>query len=117
MSASERRILIEACPSRALARFQGKTIAESDRALLLREDGYPPRIYFPRSEVKMSLSEESEHKTHCPFKGDAAYWSFNVDGDTLENVAWGYPDPMPSVRLIAGHISFAEPIEVKQTEA
>lgn len=112
MSAPKRRIQIEACPSRAQARYHGKTIAESDRALVLREDGYPPRVYFPRSDVQMSLSEESELKTHCPHKGDAAYWSFKIDGETLANVAWGYPDPMPGVTIIAGHISFADPVEV-----
>lgn len=113
MTQVKSRIVIEAHPSSARALYRGEVIAESNRALLMRENGYPPRIYFPRSDVKMSLSEQTEHKTHCPFKGDAAYWTFNVAGENLQNVAWGYPDPMPDVSLVAGHISFADPVEIE----
>lgn len=113
MSEAQQRIVIEACSGHARAVYRGEVLAESDRALVLRETGYPPRIYFPRSDVRMSLSKPSAHKTHCPFKGDAAYWAFSAGGETLENVAWGYPEPVPAVTPIAGHISFAEPVEVE----
>ena len=113
MSEAEREIVIEACPNKARAQFGGQIIAESDRALVLHEDGYPPRVYFPKSDVRMAFSQESDHSTHCRHKGDAAYWTFSVGDKILENVAWGYPDPMPSVILIAGHISFAEPVKIE----
>ena len=113
MSDVKERIEIAACATRARATVRGQVLAESSRALVMRETGYPPRIYFPKTDARMSLAQATAHKTHCPFKGDAAYWSFSVGSETLENVAWGYPDPLPSVSLIAGHISFAEPVEVE----
>ena len=113
MSDVKERITIEACESRARASFRGQTLAESKRALILHEQGYAPRVYFPKADARMSLARVSAHKTHCPFKGDAAYWSFSIGGDTLENVAWGYPEPLPKIRDIAEYISFADPVEVE----
>lgn len=113
MIQAEQRIVIEACPREARAVYRGEIIAQSDRALMLREVGYPPRVYFPRADVRMSLSKRTEHMTHCPHKGDATYWTFSVGGDTLRNVAWGYIEPVPSMTVIAGHMSFDDPVEVE----
>ncbi len=113
MSDVKERIEIKGCKTQARASFRGQVLAESDRALVLHEKGYPPRIYFPKSDTRMPLAQISAHKTHCPYKGDAAYWSFSIDGETLENVAWGYPEPLPNVAAIADHISFADPVAVE----
>ena len=107
------RITIEPCAGRARATLHGETLAESEQALVLRERGYPPRVYFPQADVRMDLLSPSAHKTHCPFKGDAAYWTLAAKGKTLENLAWAYPDPIAAVAQIAGHLSFADPVEVE----
>jgi len=108
---ADERISIEPCGKRVQATFKGEVIADSERALVMRETGYPPRIYFPRADVRMDLLRPTAHKTHCPFKGDAAYWTLSVGGATLENAAWAYPETLPGVAAIAGHLSFAEAVQ------
>jgi uncharacterized protein (DUF427 family) len=107
------RITIEAPGTRARAIFKGETLAESDNALVLLENGYTPRIYFPQADVRMDLLNRTDTKTHCPFKGDAAYWTLSAGGKTLENAAWAYLDPLPEITIIAGHISFVDAVQVE----
>ena len=61
------RITIEAPGTHARASFKGETLAESDCALVMHEQGYPPRIYFPQADVRMNLLTRTGTKTHCPF--------------------------------------------------
>lgn len=113
MSEPMPRIAIEPCGRTARATFRGETVAESDKALVLRERGYPPRIYFPQSDVRMDLLSRTAHKTRCPHKGDAAYWSLRMGGAAIENAAWAYLEPLGDVAAIAGHLSFADPVETE----
>lgn len=88
---------------RVTVRRNGTVIAESDRALTLKEASYPAVQYIPRDDVRMDLMTRSVHSTHCPYKGDAAY--FNLQGAD-ENTVWTYETPYPAVAAIAGHIAF-----------
>lgn len=114
--ADDGRIAIEKADHRLRATLDGETIAESDAALILRESGYPPRTYFPQADVRTAYIEKTELTTHCPYKGDAAYWTVTAKGQALENGAWAYPNPLESVAEIAGHMSFADPVTVEETE-
>ena len=80
----------------------GRVLAQSDRARLLHETGAPVRTYFPREDVRLDVLTRSEHSTHCPFKGDASYWTVAGLGD----VAWSYEDPKPEAERIRGMIAF-----------
>src|SRR3546814_4777249 len=60
---------------RVRVQFAGETVADSTRALLLLEQGHTPVYYFPRDDVRTKLLTPSGRSTHCPFKGDARYWS------------------------------------------
>ncbi|GGZ49832.1 DUF427 domain-containing protein [Streptomyces subrutilus] len=80
----------------------GRLLAESDRALALRETGCPVRYYLPPQDVRTELLTPSDTRTHCPFKGDARYWSVPDGAD----IAWAYPDPKPEVAAIADHLCF-----------
>lgn len=84
----------------------GEPLAESKQALVLEEDGYPPRYYFPAMDVRTESLLPSEKRTHCPHKGDAEYFHFETSGGLLTDVAWTYPDPAGTVHEIAGHIAF-----------
>ncbi len=98
-------------PLRAV--FGGEVIAESDRALVLSETGYPPRVYFPPESLRRDRLAPTAHATRCPWKGQAAYWTLRAGGETLENGAWAYPDPLPELAAIAGYVSFYEAVTVE----
>jgi uncharacterized protein (DUF427 family) len=54
----------------------------------------------------MSLLARTDRVTHCPYKGDASYFSIHADGNTLENVIWTYETPFPAMAEITGHLAF-----------
>jgi uncharacterized protein (DUF427 family) len=99
-------LYFEESPRRVRVMFNGETVADSKRAKLLHETGHLPVYYFPREDVRMDLLEESEHTTHCPFKGEASYWSVRVGDRISENAVWGYPEPIDSCPAIAGYVAF-----------
>jgi uncharacterized protein (DUF427 family) len=86
-------IRFEPTPRRLRVEVAGEIIADTTRGMLLLESGHQPVYYFPRADVRFDLLHASEHKTHCPYKGDAAYWHLTIGGRTIENAVWGYPRP------------------------
>jgi uncharacterized protein (DUF427 family) len=101
-----RTLYLEDSPRRVRVVLGGETIADSKRVKLLHESGHLPVYYFPEEDVRMDLLERSDHTTHCPSKGDAAYWSVKVDDKVAENAVWGYPEPIDSCPPIAGYLAF-----------
>jgi len=93
-------------PRRVRVTLGGKTIAETTRALTLKEATYPAVQYIPREDVDLSLLTPSAHVTHCPHKGDASYFSISIGPRVRENAAWSYETPFPAVKEIAGYIAF-----------
>jgi len=84
----------------------GELLAESNRPVLLFETGLPVRYYLPKTDVRLDLLVATDTVTHCPYKGQARYWSVRA-GDTLhKDIAWSYPTPLPESQKIAGLISF-----------
>lgn len=39
-------------------------------------------------------------------KGEAAYWSVDVGGRVVEDLVWGYQDPLPDAAALKGYLSF-----------
>jgi len=99
---------VEVEPSRRHVRVAlgGEPIADSERALELHETGHATRFYIPVEDVREGVLVPSERTSHCPFKGDASYYSARVNGDVHADVAWYYPDPIPAVAEIAGYVAF-----------
>ena len=91
---------------RMLAAHGGQVIADSAGAMVLREADYPPCYYFPRADVLMSRLARTDHATHCPYKGDASYFTLTTDDMTAVNGAWSYEKPYPAAIEVAGMISF-----------
>lgn len=81
-------------------------IAESAKALTLKEAKYPAVQYVPREDANMALLERTDRTTHCPYKGDASYYSIKADGKTLDNAIWTYETPFPAMTEISGHLAF-----------
>jgi uncharacterized protein (DUF427 family) len=96
---SERRVRVE---------IAGELIAESDRVLELHETGHNTRWYLPLEDVREGVLEPSEKTSHCPFKGDASYYSVRAGGELHADVVWTYTDPLAAVRDIAGLVCFYE---------
>jgi uncharacterized protein (DUF427 family) len=99
-------IYFEDSPRRIRARLAGETVVDSRRAKLLHEHRHLPVYYFPVDEVRADLLEPTDHATHCPFKGDASYWSVRVADRVAENAVWGYLDPIEGAPPLAGYQAF-----------
>lgn len=102
---------IQLSPERTRLRvvLDGHAIADSARAIRLTETGYPPRLYFPLTEVADTVLKLSAKTTHCPFKGDTRYYHIVTHSRQLDDAAWCYPWPIASMKAIAGHIAFDHP--------
>lgn len=81
-------------------------IADSRRALALQEASYPVVHYIPREDVDMTLLTRTDETSHCPYKGDAAYYTIEAGGRTATNAIWTYETPFPAVAAITGHLAF-----------
>ncbi|GAA6619670.1 DUF427 domain-containing protein [Scytonema sp. NUACC26] len=99
-------ITIEKNSKRVKITFNGQTIAETTRALELREATLPTVQYIPQEDVNINFLQPTNHSTHCPYKGDAGYYSIVVDGKTAENAIWYYSNPYPAVAQIKDHVAF-----------
>jgi uncharacterized protein (DUF427 family) len=102
----EHPITIEPSRGRVVVRVANLDIADSTRALLLREANYPPVLYVPRADADMSLLERTAHMTYCPYKGECSYYSIPVGGAKSINAVWSYETPYPAVAEIQGHLAF-----------
>lgn len=100
------RISLQRNPRQVRIRAGGVLIADSREAIELREIGYPVRQYIPREDVAMELLRRSETITHCPFKGDATYYSIELDGKTMMDAAWSYEQPFEAMAEIKEHVAF-----------
>lgn len=75
-------------------------------ALVLREGTYPAVFYVPRADVDMSVLARTEHFSHCPYKGDASYFSIPAGGARAVNAVWTYEAPHDAVAAIKDHLAF-----------
>lgn len=101
-----KEIRIRKAPGVWSVRTDGAVVAETKNALELDESGHAPVIYFPRADVAMALLDKSETTSHCPWKGDASYYSLVDAAGTVKDVAWSYEAPFEAVKDIEGHIAF-----------
>lgn len=86
--------------------FAGRTIADSRRALALTEARYPSVYYIPREDADMALLQRTAHASHCPYKGDASYFTIAAGGRSAENAVWSYEAPFPAVAAIKDRLAF-----------
>jgi uncharacterized protein (DUF427 family) len=86
--------------------LNGVVLADSPRARVLFETGLAPRWYLPKVDVRMDLLVTTDKVTHCPYKGQAEYWSARAGDELEENVVWSYRTPLPESERIAGYVAF-----------
>lgn len=99
-------ITIAPNPNRVIVRVGGAIVADTRRALVMRAPDTPDQQYIPRDDVDMTRLQRTELVTHCPYKGDAAYWSIRSGPRTVENAVWSYEAPYERMAPIAGYLAF-----------
>ncbi len=99
-------ITITPTGTRVQVKVGGTVIADTEAALTLQEASYPPVQYVPRDAVAPDLLTGTATSTHCPYKGDASYWSVTTAAGTTVDAAWSYETPYDAVAAIAGHLAF-----------
>jgi uncharacterized protein (DUF427 family) len=102
IQAPAHRILFEPDPRRLRA-FVGDTVVlDTTGARLLHETGIGPVAYIPLADIDAELLERSDTTSHCPFKGDASYWSLRVGDELRADAVWSYERPLPAASWLRG---------------
>ena len=96
-------IVTRRADKRVRVMVNGQAIADSRGAIELKEGNYPVAYYLPRRDVRMERLERTSHATHCPFKGDASYYSI-VNGPG--NAVWSYERPYDEMADIKDLLAF-----------
>lgn len=99
-------LTIEPSGKRVKVVFNGRVIADTRRALVLKETRLPPVYYLPREDIAIQFLRPSDHHTYCPFKGTANYWTVAVGDKVAENAAWSYEDPIEEGLGVRGYVAF-----------
>lgn len=102
----EDRITLHPHSHRVSVRLGDTVVAETDRAIELREIGYPNRQYLPRDALINGSLQASDTTTYCPFKGFATYYHFVLDDRVIEDGVWSYEMPFDAMEAIAGRVVF-----------
>ena len=89
----------------------GVTLVDTDDTLILFETSLAPKLYVDPAKVRTDLLRRTPTSTYCNYKGRATYWSLEVDGTVVDDVAWSYEDPLPESTPIKGFLSF-EPTRI-----
>ncbi len=92
----------------AKATWNGKLIAQSDTFEIVEGN-----VYFPPDSVNKDYLRASDHSSHCPWKGDASYYTLSVDGKENADAAWYYQAPFEKAANIKDHIAFWKGVEVE----
>ncbi len=100
------RVSIEPCPDRVQVIYKGCVLADSNGTLIMRETRLPPVYYFPREDVRERLLVRTDHKTYCPFKGNASYWSISVNSAIADNAVWSYEEPFDEASVLRNYLAF-----------
>lgn len=99
-------IRIQPHPGHVAVRAGERVIADTDAALELHEASYPPVLYIPLDAVDGTVLAHSETTTHCPYKGDATYFTVRTDDGEIKDVVWSYENPHDAVAEIRGFVAF-----------
>jgi uncharacterized protein (DUF427 family) len=99
----EHRVVTQPAGVRVQVTLKGEVIADSRAAIRLDEASYPPVYYLPREDVRMNRLVRSSHRTYCPFKGTASYYSLK---DGAANAVWSYEEPYDEMTAIKGLLAF-----------
>lgn len=108
------RVDVRPTSRRVVVSAGGTELAASTRAMVLSETGLPNRLYLPLDDIAEGLLRASEKSTHCPYKGDASYFSVSAGERAIEDAAFSYAEPFDDAIRVSGMVSFLhDEIEVE----
>ncbi|RFB78261.1 DUF427 domain-containing protein [Methylovirgula sp. 4M-Z18] len=104
--APDHPITVTPYQGRVIVKVAGHIVADTTKALSLRESTYPAVLYVPRQDADMAQLERTDHATYCPYKGDCSYYSIRAGGERSVNAVWTYEAPYAAVAEIKDHLAF-----------
>jgi len=101
------KILYQPDPRRLRAFVGDSVVLDTTGAHLLHETGIRPVAYVPLADFDQNLLTPTDTTTHCPFKGDASYWTLTVGDDARADAVWAYEQPLEESSWLRGHAALA----------
>ncbi|MCX2486716.1 DUF427 domain-containing protein [Pedobacter sp. MR2016-24] len=89
--------------------YNGQVVAESDDTVVVENNHY-----FPADAINKAFFKSSDKHTSCPWKGEASYYTLEVDGAVNADAAWYYPEPKDAAKEIKDHVAFWKGVEITQ---
>ena len=90
------------------ASWNGHVVAESDDTVVVEGNHY-----FPADSLRREYVLDSNHRSTCPWKGEARYYSLLVDGDLNPDAAWYYPNPRDGAEMVKDRVAFWKGVKVE----
>ncbi|MEM1337486.1 MAG: DUF427 domain-containing protein [Bacteroidota bacterium] len=84
-------------------------IAESNATIVIEGNHY-----FPPESIKKEFFATSATHTTCPWKGEASYYSLEIDGKTNTDAAWYYPEASALAKQIEGYVAFWKGVAIEE---
>ena len=88
--------------------WNGTVLAESDRCEVVEGNQY-----FPPDSIHKEYFKDSNKHTSCPWKGEASYYTVEVDGQENKDAAWYYPTPKEKANNIKDYVAFWRGVKVE----
>jgi len=89
--------------------WNNTVIAENDDTIVVENNHY-----FPADSIKEEYFKSSNTHSTCPWKGEASYYSLEVDGEKNEDAAWYYPEPKDAAKNIKDSVAFWKGVTVEE---
>ncbi len=89
--------------------WNGVILAESNQCEMV-EGNY----YFPPDSINKQYFKESDKQTTCFWKGQANYYTIEVDGQENKDAAWYYPTPKEKAQNIKDYVAFWKGVKVEK---
>lgn len=86
--------------------FNEVVIADTRRAYRVLETSHPPVYYISPEDIRMEYLVPGAGHSFCEWKGEARYYTLQVNDRRAENVGWTYPQPTPDFAAIKDHVAF-----------
>ena len=89
--------------------WNGQILAESNETKIVEGNHY-----FPPETIDAKFFKNSNTNTTCPWKGEASYYTLEVNGEKNKDAAWYYPNPKELAKEIKGYVAFWKGVAIEE---